>query len=156
MAGLRGLLGHYLSEPDIEREIGASESIQREANLFGGNAHARLIMTVARRSGRPYSEVERLWTYEDLIREVAWDVTLHRETSVRCPDCGINHDDVRDADTNRPLANGAYKLAKVACWVRVQQHQANENRISEADREAGVRFELAPREPGELWIDNGD
>lgn len=153
---IRDLIAQGAPLSSIENWLGPTEEIAALVEVFEREAEARLLMAIARRARIPYSEAKRLWAWDDIVAEVAWDVLQAEQALAQCPDCGINHDDALDPDTGRPLTYSRYKLKKIDCPITAERDRVTKNRIGDEAREAGARFHLVVAVPGEPWIDDGD
>ena len=145
-----GLVGAFRSGLPADQV----DEIERAVSWLSRDPDARLRMTVARRTGRPFSEVSRDWTHEDLIAELAWDSILSADRFRRCPQCGVGADEVLDPDTGVPLDDGLWKLYLDTCYVCGEMERAD-RQLRDATVAPGTRWKLVPRAPGEPFRDDG-
>jgi hypothetical protein len=105
---------------------------------------ARIRARIAHEKGLPYSEVMDRWSDEDLAMSVGWVAWEAGEKAKRCPECGVDPDEVQDPDTHRALAHGAWRISVEDCWFCAQLHRAEETVTPEL-RKDGFRVRVLPR-----------
>ena len=152
---IRELLALGVHPDTIIRMLGAGPSIAAKVELFRNNPDARLLMTIARRSGIPFSEAARRWNDQrDLESEMAWDIYEAELSLSRCPSCGLDHDLVWDYDKGRPFKDAPYQIARTDCPIGAEIERVQRTALSDEERDAGVHYRLRPCGPEDPWVDH--
>lgn len=150
-------LVRLLTEAGLKADdIGRAEfqgAVAHLVEMFQRSPDHAMTMTVARRIGQPFSVVAETWTHADLLAELAWDLHLQLQSEEVCPVCGYDHDVLRD-DRGHPLIDSPVKLERTTCWLDEQKRMV-EGEMSEEERQAGVRWEVRRRRPGDRFLDRG-
>lgn len=91
------------------------EQLDEYRRVLDSDPRERLIMSIARRTDRPWSQVAEMWEDDDLGREIVWDEILWEDAAKRCPDCGIHPDEMLRAGSQKLSANASHRLAQRRC-----------------------------------------
>jgi hypothetical protein len=116
-------------------------------DLFYRDPESRVIMAAARRAGIPLSHARLLWqSLDDIAAEIAWDSIDAIHQFHRCPQCGVDPDDMLD-ERGRPLHEPRWQVTGYDC-LACEMIDGATAKLSDEERKTR-RYRLVPRPPGE-------
>lgn len=116
-------------------------------DLFDRDPESRVVMAAARRAGIPLSVARIRWqSVDDIAAEIAWDQMETVARFRRCPECGVDPDDMLD-DRGRPLEQPLWQVVGYDC-LTCEMVAGATARLPEEERQVR-RYRVRPRPPDE-------